>query len=80
MYSNHGLSSTISLQRHNNQDSTTSTDNPDNTPREQPRLAWFKPNDKRVPFIALRNQDVPTHILDNEEYFKVHLFVVSYFH
>lgn len=49
-----------------------------NKPKENPpRIAWFKPTDKKIPFLVLRNNDIPIDLIDNEEYYKCHLFSVS---
>ncbi|CAO0790682.1 unnamed protein product [Mucor circinelloides] len=42
-----------------------------------PSVAWFKPTDRRVPIFILRGRDIPRELVDNEEYFKTHLFSVS---
>lgn len=41
-----------------------------------PSIAWFKPTDRRVPIFILRGRDIPRELVDNEEYFKTHLFSV----
>ncbi|KAG1458790.1 hypothetical protein G6F46_006495 [Rhizopus delemar] len=42
--------------------------------KELPRRVWFKPTDKRMPLIALFGRKVPSDIVENEEYYKTHLF------
>ena len=44
--------------------------------KEIPRLVWFKPTDKRMPLIALFGHKIPNDIVENEEYYKTHLFSV----
>lgn len=44
--------------------------------KELPRRVWFKPTDKRMPLIALFGRKVPSDIVENEEYYKTHLFSV----
>ncbi|OBZ83463.1 DIS3-like exonuclease 2 [Choanephora cucurbitarum] len=38
------------------------------------KLAWFKPTDRRLPFFALKGNDIPEDLQENEEYYKTHLF------
>ncbi|KAI8356699.1 hypothetical protein EDC96DRAFT_515217 [Choanephora cucurbitarum] len=38
------------------------------------KLAWFKPTDKRLPFFALKGNDIPEDLQENEAYYKTHLF------
>ncbi|KAI9477832.1 MAG: hypothetical protein EXX96DRAFT_568371 [Benjaminiella poitrasii] len=47
------------------------------TKDQLPRIAWFKPNDKRIPFIALRGRDIPRDLIENAEYYKTHLFAAE---
>lgn len=44
------------------------------------KFAWFKPNDKKVPFIIIRNEDIPKDLLENQEYYRTHLFSVRTYH
>ncbi|KAI8982610.1 hypothetical protein BDB01DRAFT_793390 [Pilobolus umbonatus] len=46
-------------------------------PSERLRVAWFKPTDKRVPFIAILGNDVPEDLVENEDYYKTHLYIVD---
>lgn len=43
------------------------------------RVAWFKPNDLRVPFLVLRNKDIPDDLLQNPDIYRQTLFSVSGF-
>lgn len=58
---------------HTNDSTTTDT----NTKPSKLSYAWFRPTDKRVPFLMLRNDDIPKDLIDNEEYYASHLFSAS---
>ncbi|KAI7895142.1 uncharacterized protein EV154DRAFT_413823 [Mucor mucedo] len=44
------------------------------------RVAWFKPNDLRVPFLVLRNKDIPDDLLQNPDIYRNTLFSATISH
>lgn len=41
-------------------------------------MAWFKPNDLRVPFLVLRNKDIPPDLVQNADIYSRNLYAVSF--
>ena len=66
-------------QQRNNKDDKDSKDGKDNNhkPAQPPKIAWFKPTDKKVPLIAIPTELAPKGFVDNAADYADKLFVAS---